>query len=76
MLALKEGFSLEISKLSLRSTSNWEKPVERIAKSSNEIGCPVFLLCVSILDNWAREEISLHVYAEMQGGLWREMKAI
>ena len=61
MLALKEGFSLEISKLSLRRTSKWEKPVERIAKSSNEIECPVFLLCVSILDNWAGEEISLPV---------------
>ena len=37
MLALREGFSLEINKLSCRRTSNCDEAEDKIEKSSKEI---------------------------------------
>ena len=50
MFLFKEGFSLEINKLSRIRTSNFEVPLAKTEKSSYEVGCPVCLLCMSTLE--------------------------
>ena len=47
MFLFKEGFSLEINKLSRIRTSNCEVPLAETEKSSYEMGCHLCLLCVS-----------------------------
>ena len=49
MFLSKEGFSLEINKLLRIRTRRCEVPLAKTEKSSKEMGCPVWLLCMSTL---------------------------
>ena len=50
MFLFKEGFSLEINKLSRIRTSNCKGPLAKIEISWYEMGYPLCLLCMSTLE--------------------------
>ena len=59
MFTLRAGFIFEFHKLSRIKVSNSEQPLAKTEKSSKDIGCPVSLLCVKMLDKKVEWEVSL-----------------